>query len=387
MKPSLRRAVVIVLDGVGAGALPDAADYGDAGADTLGHLARACGGLALPNLARWGLGNLADLLGVPPSARPVAARGRMAERSSGKDTTTGHWEMCGLVTAEPFAVFPHGFPENLVRDFERAAGREVIGNEAASGTEIVARLGEQHLATGKLILYTSADSVFQIAAHTDAVPLPELYDACGKARVLCDAYRIGRVIARPFVGKPGAFRRTYDRRDFPIPPHGPTLLDALAGAGVSVVGVGKIGDIFAGRGLDRAIHTEGNRDGLDRTAAELGRLERGLLLVNLVDTDMLFGHRRDVPGFAASLAEFDVFLPRLEAALGPGDVLAVTADHGCDPTHRGTDHTREYAPLLVLGGRPADLGTRATFADLGQTLAAGFGLDPLGAGESFLEAL
>jgi phosphopentomutase len=383
----LGRACVFVLDGVGCGALPDAADYGDDGADTLGNLARARGGLALPHLARWGLGRVHAIPGVPALAHPEAAHGRMAERSAGKDTTTGHWEIAGLCTTVPFATFPRGFPEALVRDFERATGRGVLGNMAASGTEIVERLGAEHVATGRLIVYTSADSVFQIAAHTGVVPLGELYAACRTARALCDPYRIGRVIARPFVGEPGAFTRTYDRRDYPMPPHGPTLLDALAAARVPVVGVGKIGDIFAGRGLDRSVHTKGNADGLARTAAEFDLLDRGLLFVNLVDTDMCFGHRRDVPGFAASLAEFDAWLPRFEAALRPRDLLAVTADHGCDPTFRGTDHTREYVPLLVRGGRPADLGVRATFADLGQTLATGFGLSPLAAGTSFLDEL
>jgi len=386
MKPPLQRAVVIVLDGAGAGALPDAAAYGDAGADTLGHLARAAGGLALPNLQRWGLGNLGDLAGVPPNPHPQAACGRMAERSHGKDTTTGHWEIAGLVTEEPFAVFPDGFPDELLRAFEKAADRPVLWNRPASGTEIIARLGEQHLRTGALILYTSADSVFQIAAHTDVVPLDELYAICNKARALCDPYRIGRVIARPFLGAPGAFSRTYDRRDFPMPPTAPTLLDHLSQAGIDVVGVGKIGDIFAGRGIARSIHTQGNRDGLQKTAAELDRIERGLLFVNLVDTDMLYGHRRDVPGFAAALREFDAYLPLLESRLRPGDLLCLTADHGCDPTHPGTDHTREHVPLLVRGGRPADLGVRASFADLGQTVAEGFGLR-LATGAPFLEEL
>ena len=267
MKAPLGRAIVIVLDGVGCGALPDAADYGDGGADTLSHVARAVGGLRLPNLQRWGLGNLGTLDGVPSNARPEAACARMAERSRGKDTTTGHWEIAGLVTEEPFAVFPAGFPAELVNAFEQASGRGVLCNRPASGTEIIARLGEEHLRTGALILYTSADSVFQISAHTDVVPLHDLYAICEQARALCDPYRIGRVIARPFVGAPGAFSRTYDRRDFPIPPPAPTLLDRLSDAGLYVVGVGKIGDIFAGRGVARSVHTEGNRDGLDKTAA------------------------------------------------------------------------------------------------------------------------
>jgi phosphopentomutase len=377
MKPALRRTVLVVLDGVGAGALPDAAEYGDAGADTLGHVLRA--GLRLPNLERWGL--------VPGHPAPQAAHGRMAERSRGKDTTIGHWEICGLRTDEPFAVFPRGFPAELVADFERATGRGVLGNEAASGTEIIARLGAEHARTGKLILYTSADSVFQVAAHTDVVPLRHLYASCKKARELCNAWRIGRVIARPFVGQPGAWRRTYDRRDYSIPPPGPTLLDRLREARLPVVGVGKIADIFAGRGLARSLHSAGNRDGMEKTAAELDRLDGGLLFVNLVDTDMLYGHRRDVAGFAAALAEFDAFLPALEARLRPGDLLCVTADHGCDPTLPGTDHTREHVPLLVRGGRAPDLGTRATFADLGQTLAEGFGVPPLPSGTSFLEDL
>jgi phosphopentomutase len=387
-----RRIVILVADGVGCGGAPDAAAYGDAGADTLGNLARARGdaGLRLPQLAALGLGHLTVIAGVPAVTAPRGAWGAMTEASAGKDTITGHWEMGGLLTAEALATFPHGFPTEITDALARAAGgRRWLGNKPASGTAIIEELGPEHLRTGALILYTSGDSVLQIAAHEEVVPLDELYRICGAARQIADRARIGRVIARPFVGAPGAFRRTYNRRDFALIPPGPTLCDVLTGAGIPVVGVGKIADIFAGRGVGESLHSEGNDDGMRLTLEALRRLAAGLLFVNLVDFDMLYGHRNDVPGFACALESLDAWLPALEAALRPGDVAFLTADHGNDPTTPGTDHTRERVPLLAFGPgvRPVDLGIRASFADLGQTVAAALGAPPLAAGISFWGAI
>ena len=386
---SLKRAIIIVADGVGCGGAPDAADYGDAGADTLGNLARAVGGLTLPNLQALGLGNLTAIAGVREAAAPRAAWGVMREASAGKDTITGHWEMAGLVTTQAMATFPKGFPREITAPLATAAGRGLLGNKPASGTAIIDELGAQHVATGDLILYTSADSVLQIAAHEDVVPLPELYRICTAAREIADRHQIGRVIARPFVGAVGAFRRTYNRRDFSLVPPAPTLLDHIRDAGQAVVGVGKISDIFAGRGLTFSLHSEGNSDGMHLTLEALATLDRGLLFVNLVDFDMVYGHRNDATGFARALADLDRWLPELEAALRPDDVAFITADHGNDPTTPGTDHTREQVPLLAFGPgiRPARLGTRASLCDLGQTIAEGLGIAPLPHGESFLAAL
>jgi phosphopentomutase len=377
--------IILVADGVGCGNAPDAAAYGDAGADTLGNLSRRVGGLALPNLERLGLGNTTTILGVPPAAAPAAAVGRMAEASAGKDTITGHWEMAGLWTDEPMTTYPRGFPVEITSRLEAIAGRAMLGNKVASGTEIIDELGAAHLATGGLILYTSADSVLQLAAHEEVVPLPELYRICEAARRLADEHRIGRVIARPFVGVPGAFRRTYHRRDFSLVPPQPTLCERATAAGIPVVGVGKIWDIFAGRGVATSIHTEGNLDGMRATLDALAALGHGLLFVNLVDFDMLYGHRNDAPGFAAALGALDAWLPRLEARLGAGDAVFLTADHGNDPTAPGTDHTRERVPVLVFGPgvRPRDLGERASFSDLGQSVATAFGLEPLPRGRDF----
>jgi phosphopentomutase len=387
--PPFRRAVVLVADGVGCGGAPDAAAYGDAGADTLGNIAHTVGGLRLPNLEALGLGRLTTIAGVPPSASPRAAWGALQEASAGKDTITGHWEMAGLVTEEAMPTFPHGFPPAITDALRAAAGRGLLGNKTASGTAIIDELGPRHLATGQLILYTSADSVIQIAAHEEIVPLAELYRICEAARAIADVHRIGRVIARPFVGAPGAFRRTYNRRDYSLVPPGPTLLDQLIEAGDEVIGVGKISDIFAGRGLSRSLHSEGNADGLRLTLEALASLKRGLLFVNLVDFDMLYGHRNDVPGFARALGELDAWLPAFEAALGPDDIAFITADHGNDPTTPGTDHTRERVPLLAFGAgvRPVPLGNRTSFCDLGQTIAAALGAAPLARGASFLDAI
>jgi phosphopentomutase len=383
-----RRVLVIVADSAGAGELPDAASYGDAGANTLLHTAQAAGGLRLPNLQRLGLGSILQLPGVPPAARPAGFYGQMAERSPGKDTTTGHWEMMGLVLDRPFPTFPRGFPPEIVEPFVQATGREVLGNKTASGTAIIEELGEEHLRTGKWILYTSADSVFQLAAHEEKIPLEELYAACRTARQLLDRYRVGRVIARPFVGSPGSFQRTYNRQDFSLEPTGPTVLEALHRAGVPVVGVGKIHDIFAGRDIDRSLHTEGNRDGLQKTAALLGEIENGFIFVNLVDFDMRYGHRRDPRGYARALEEMDLYLGEIQNLMRAGDLLLITADHGCDPTFAAhTDHTREYVPLLLWwpglkeGG---SLGVRGTFADLGATVAEALGVQWAGPGEGFL---
>jgi phosphopentomutase len=386
MAPRFQRAIILVADGVGCGGAPDAAEYGDAGADTLGNLSRAVGGLRLPNLGALGLGNLTDIAGVPRAGAPAGAWGAMREASAGKDTITGHWEMAGLVTTQAMATFPEGFPPAITDELRAAAGRGLLGNKTASGTAIIEELGPQHLATGDLILYTSADSVLQIAAHEEVVPLPELYAICEKARVICDRNRIGRVIARPFVGKVGAFRRTYNRRDYAMVPPAPTLCDAVAAAGLPTVGVGKIADIFAGRGVGESLHSEGNADGLRLTLEAMTRTPRGLLFVNLVDFDMVYGHRNDAPGFARALAELDAWLPAFRAALAPGDAAFITADHGNDPTTPGTDHTRERVPLLAFGPavRPAPLGERGSFCDLGQTIAAGLGLPPLPRGTSFL---
>ncbi len=374
-----RTVILIVLDSVGCGALPDAAIYGDEGADTLGHVARVSGGLHLPFMQALGLGNLHSIEGVPPAASPRALFGRMSEASIGKDTTTGHWELAGLVLEKPFALFPHGFAREITDELERLTGRGILGNRAASGTEIIEELGPEHMATGKLIVYTSADSVLQIAAHERIVPVGELYAACVAARGLCDGLDVARVIARPFVGDPGAFRRTYNRRDFSMKPPAPTMLDMLLAAGVDVTAVGKIEDIFAGQGIARSVHTEGNDDGMRKTLGIVSAGAPGLVFVNLVDFDMLYGHRNDVAGYARALEAVDAFFPFLEAILGPEDRVIVTADHGCDPTWPGTDHTREYVPVLVFGPglTGKDVGLRATFADVACTVLALFGLAPM----------
>ena len=387
--PSLRRVIVLVCDSLGVGEAPDAADYGDAGADTLGHIARKVGGLTLPYLQALGIGHIELVLGVPPVAKPRGAFGKMQELSAGKDTTTGHWEMMGLITERPLATFPKGFPDDLVNAFTSAIGRGVLGNKPASGTAILDELGEEHVRTGKPILYTSADSVFQIAAHEEVIPLTQLYEMCTIARRLCDQRMIGRVIARPFVGKPGAFQRTYNRKDLSMQPPGETVLDRLVAAGVPVVGVGKIPDIFADRGVSEKVHTEGNADGMRRTIDLLRTLDRGLVFVNLVDFDMLYGHRNDPAGYARALAEFDGFIPELDAVLRPGDLVLLSADHGNDPTTVSTDHSREYVPIMAWGpaaarGAGHDLGVRRGFHDLGATVAEALGVAPPAAARSFL---
>jgi len=382
------RVFLIVLDGVGIGALPDAEAYGDAGSDTLRHVAEAAGGLRLPVLERLGLGRLLELPGVRAIRDPRAARGRLAERSPGKDSTTGHWELAGLVLERAFPTYPHGFPRELLDAWAERVGRGWIGNVAASGTEIIQRLGAEHQRTGHFIVYTSADSVFQVAAHERTVPLEELYEACRAARErLTGAHAVGRVIARPFEGAPGDYRRTSRRRDFSLPPPGPTLLDRLTAAGHAVLTIGKVDELFAGRGVTEAIHTAGNAEG-EEVLLELARKGgEGLVFANLVDFDTLYGHRNDAPGFGRALEQFDERLGELLSLLRPDELLIITADHGNDPTTASTDHAREYTPLLVAGPRVrpgADLGTRDTFADVAATLSQLFGVPGGGAGTSFL---
>ena len=384
---ALKRAILVVLDGVGAGPNPDSQSYGDEGASSLEHCAQAIGGLELPHLGQIGLGNITPIVGTPPRANCAGAYGRMHERAAGKDSTAGHWELTGVVLQKPLPTYPHGFPPEIVDVFERAIGRKVIGNKAASGTEIIQELGEEHMRTGSPILYTSADSVFQVAAHQEAIPLDELYHICEIARaMLVGDHAVGRVIARPFVGTPGHFTRTEHRRDFSLAPLGTSLLDILKAAGKDVIGIGKIEDLFAGRGLTARDHTETNGDGM---AAALRWLERdfvGLLFINLVEFDMLWGHRRDSQGYARALREVDAWVPLVQQRMRSGDALFFSADHGVDPTFRGTDHTRESVPLLAYGEpiRPGiDLGVRSTMADLGQTLAEAFGVGALAAGTSF----
>ncbi len=379
-----QRVVLITLDGVGVGALPDAGDYGDKGANTLLHVAQRCGGLNLPNLQRLGLGNIEPLPGVPPASSPLAAFGRMRERSAGKDTTTGHWELAGLIQEEPFPTYPCGFPEEIIGALAREIGIVPLGNVAASGTDILQRLGEEHLRTGRPIVYTSADSVFQIAAHEEIIPLERLYRICRTARRLLDPHRIGRVIARPFLGRtPAEFRRTANRKDFSLPPTAPTVLDRLTEAGFEVHAVGKVHDIFCGRGITRHLPTCSDADGMEQTRRALAEVKKGLIFTNLVDFDTLYGHRLDWRGFGVALEDFDRRLPGLMESLTPTDLLILTADHGCDPTTPGTDHTREYVPVLLWHreGKGRDLGVRATFADVGAAIAENFGVE-LAAGET-----
>jgi len=387
----IRRAILVVLDGVGAGANPDAAAYGDEGASSLEHCAQALGGLALPHLGSIGLGNITPILGTPPRADVSGSYGRMASAAAGKDSTTGHWEMTGVVLQKPLPTYPHGFPDDLVAQFEQAIGRKVIGNTVASGTEIIQALGQEHVRTGFPILYTSADSVFQLAAHQEIIPLEILYSMCETARnMLTGENAVGRVIARPFLGMPGVFKRTEHRRDFSLAPPGTTLLDLLKKAGKDVIGLGKIEDLFAGRGLTQADHTETNRDGMAATLHWLERDFAGLLFVNLVEFDMLWGHRRDSQGYAQALRDVDNWFAQVQQAMRPEDVIFFTADHGVDPTYRGTDHTRECVPVLAYGQLlcvGVNLGTRSTFADLGQTLAQVFGVGPLAVGTSFAQDL
>jgi phosphopentomutase len=383
------RAIVIVLDSVGIGELPDARAYGDEGSNTLGNIARLVP-LKLPTLRALGLDRVASLgVGSTVQRAPFpCAVGRMAEASPGKDSVTGHWEMMGVVLDRPFPVFPNGFPSDVIAEFSRRTGRGVLGNKAASGTRIIDELGREHMRSGAFIVYTSADSVFQIAAHEAVVPVPELYRACEIAYgIVAEGLGIGRVIARPFVGEPGHFVRTANRRDYALPPTGETLLDRVKSASLPVIAIGKIDDLFGGRGITCAIHTASDADGMNQVERQMQELERGFIFANLVDFDTQYGHRNDVKGYAANLERFDARLAAILPLLGDLDLLIVTADHGNDPTTASTDHAREYVPVLVTGREVrggVDLGTRRTFADVGQTLAEIFGVGPLAHGTSFL---
>jgi phosphopentomutase len=382
----MNRAIILVLDGVGAGEAPDAAGYGDTGSNTLGHVAAAVGGLDLPNFEKLGLGNVARLEGMPPRSDATGAWGRMKPASAGKDSTTGHWEIAGLHLTKPFPTYPDGFPRDVIDEFARATGRGVIGNVVGSGTDVIARFGDEHVRTGSWILYTSADSVFQIAAHEGVIPLEELYRGCETARrMLVPPNDVSRVIARPFEGEPGSFTRTANRRDFSIEPPGETLLDALEKAGINRGGVGKVDDLFARRGIVTR-HTASNAEGIGLLTDWIRGSESGLLFANLVDFDQLYGHRNDVAGFYNSLREFDFALPAITSALKEDDLLFITADHGNDPATASTDHAREIVPLLVAGPRvkAVDLGLRSTFSDLGATVADWFGVSFRGKGSSFL---
>ena len=370
------RACVIVLDAVGAGELPDAASYGDEGSNTLGNVARAVGGLDLPSLEALGLGNVMPLDGCPPQPGAPAVAGRLLERSKGKDTTTGHWELMGVVTPTPMPTYPHGFPHDVIDPFMNRTARGVLGNKVASGTEIIDELGEEHQQTGKWIVYTSADSVFQIAAHEDTIPLEELYDACRIAReLLAGKHAVGRVIARPFVGEPGNYERTTNRHDFSLEPRRPNYLSLIRDAGMTVYGVGKIHDIFAGCDVDESRPTKSNVDGINQTVALLNEIEGGLVFTNLVETDMLWGHRNDPVNFHRCLQDFDRRLADILEPLRPGDLLVLTSDHGCDPTTPSTDHSREHALLLAYAaGRNANGSTHeGEFADVGATVNAWLG--------------
>lgn len=383
---SFGRVILIVLDSVGIGEMPDAAAYGDVGSDTLGHIARERV-LRVPNLCRLGLANIRRLHGLEPDASPIGSFGKCALASPGKDTTTGHWEMAGIRLEKPFPLFPHGFPREVMDEFERRIGRRALGNKAASGTEIIKDLGEEHMQTGSPIVYTSADSVFQVAAHEEVIPLFELYKICEIAReILRGPYEVGRVIARPFIGEPGSFTRTANRHDYAVAPPKGMLLDQLESRGVEVYSVGKIFDIFLGRGIREYERTNGNTDGLAKTICAMDAVDRGLIFVNLVDFDSLYGHRNDVEGYARALEEVDAWLPLFETNMREDDLAILTADHGCDPTTPSTDHSREYVPLLVYSKsarRRVNLGTRATLSDIGQTIAGNFGTR-LGQGASFL---
>ncbi|OGP18694.1 MAG: phosphopentomutase [Deltaproteobacteria bacterium GWA2_55_10] len=384
------RAIVIVFDGLGAGEMPDAEKYGDAGSHTLDNLSRAVGGLKVPNLSSLGLGHIAGVDAIEKAAAPIGSFGRLSEASPGKDTATGHWEMAGIVLEKPFPVFPEGFPPEVMERFTRETGWGWLWGKTASGTEIIERLGEEHLKTRKLIVYTSADSVFQIAAHDGIIPLQELYRVCEKTRRLADSYNIGRVIARPFTGKPGSFQRVAARKDYAAPPPGRTVLEDVKAAGLDVIGVGKIGDIFVHRGITEEVHTSGDAEGINKTLEAMDRCSGGLIFTNLVDLDTLYGHRNDAPGYANALASIDTRIPEVIGRLKERDILFITGDHGCDPTTPSTDHSREHVPILVYGKgiRPGvNLGTRKSFSDLGATISHALGIQIPANGKSFLDLI
>lgn len=386
------RIHLIVLDSVGIGEAPDAADFDDIGSDTLGHIARECGGLNMPNMAALGLSNIREIEGVPAADQPRAYYTKMQEASNGKDTMTGHWEIMGLYIDTPFRVFPNGFPDELIQRIEEKTGRKVIGNKPASGTEIIEELGEEHVNTGALIIYTSADSVLQIAAHEDVVPLKELYEICEFCReiTLEDPYMLGRIIARPFIGEVGNFKRTANRHDYALKPFGRTTMNEMKDAGLDVIALGKISDIYDGEGITKAVRTVSNMDGMDKMVQTLGESFKGLSFLNLVDFDAVYGHRRDPKGYGQALEDYDRRLPEVFEKMTENDLLIITADHGNDPTYKGTDHTREYVPLLVYSPRFAEgkeLPLRKTFADIGATVADNFGVKLPEHGTSFLNDL
>ncbi|RLD13005.1 phosphopentomutase [candidate division KSB1 bacterium] len=387
-----QRALILILDGVGVGELPDAAAYGDTGSNTLGNLAKAIGGLNLPNLEKLGLGKIIPIQGLNPDIKAQASYGKMNEVSAGKDSTSGHWEIAGLILEKPFPTYPNGFPKEILDEFTKRTGYEVIGNKPASGTEIIKELGEEHLRTGKLIVYTSADSVFQIAAHEKLVPVDKLYEICQTAReILRGEHAVGRVIARPFVGEnANDFVRTPRRKDFSLKPHKPILHQILKEHGWPVVSIGKIFDLYAGVGITKAVKTHNNAEVMDAILRELQQTDHGFIMANLVDFDMLWGHRNDTQGFYNGLKEFDAWLPAFLDQLKQTDLVIITADHGNDPTTPSTDHAREYVPLLAFGPnfkKDVNLGTRKTFADVQATLAEYFGVPKTEAGESFLSQI
>ncbi|MBT2716866.1 phosphopentomutase [Bacillus sp. ISL-57] len=386
---AFKRIFVIVMDSVGIGEAPDADLFGDKGADTLGHIAEKMNGLNMPTLAKLGLGNIREIKGIEKAQQPLAYYTKMKEASTGKDTMTGHWEIMGLNISTPFRVFPDGFPELLVNELEAKMGRGIIGNVPASGTEIIERLGEEHMKTGALIVYTSADSVLQIAAHEDIVPIDELYKICEIARevTMADEYKVGRVIARPFTGEPGNFKRTPNRHDYALKPFDRTVMDELKDSGYDVLAIGKISDIFDGEGVTESLRTVSNMDGMDKLIQTVEQDFKGLSFLNLVDFDALYGHRRDPEGYGKALEEFDARMPEVLDKLKEDDLLIITADHGNDPVHEGTDHTREYVPLLVYSKRfteGAELPIRDTFADIGATVAANFDVKMPAFGKSIL---
>jgi phosphopentomutase len=385
----IQRIIVIVLDGVGAGEAPDAAQYGDVGSNSLSNTARVVGGMHMPNMGRIGLGYITPMQGVPRAAHPTGAYGKMAPRSAGKDTISGHWEMMGVCLSQPLPTYPQGFPPQVIQEFERRIGRDTLGNFPASGTEIIKQLGMEHIQTGKPIVYTSADSVFQIAAHEQVIPIDQLYWMCEQARqMLTGDHAVGRVIARPFIGHdPADFTRTERRRDYPLLPPTQTMLQKVVAAGLEVCSVGKIDDIFAHTGITRSNHNENNADSLASTLAFLEEDFKGLIFVNLIEFDMIYGHRNNPQGYAGALEKVDQAVPEIQKRLKPGDIVMFVADHGVDPTTPSTDHSREYAPLLVFGPPLApgtDLGTRGTFSDVAATIAEAFALTPPLLGESFL---
>ncbi|HHW67887.1 MAG: phosphopentomutase [Epulopiscium sp.] len=386
------RIIWIILDSVGMGELPDAHKFGDQGSNTIGNISKMVGGLNVPNLVSLGLGNIEGMIGLPKTEKPLGCFGRFGEISNGKDTVTGHWEMAGVFSEKPFPTYPNGFPKEIIEAFEKAIGTKTLGNKPASGTEILEELGEEHLRTGYPIVYTSADSVFQIAAHEEVIPIEKLYEICSIARdLLVGEHAVARVIARPFIGKKaGSFTRTPNRRDYALAPPHDTILDKIKDKNLDVIAVGKIEDIFSGRGITEAVHTQDNMDGVNKTIQYMKQNNRGLIFTNLVDFDMKWGHRNDYKAYAQGLEEFDKRLPEILDAMGENDVLMINADHGCDPTTPSTDHSREYVPFIAYGkklNQNVDLKTRRTFADIGQTIGEILGTDRIKNGESFAKEI